>query len=118
MAHKEIMDLLNQVIKYLKDADEINTLKTLGKLTKITTSHFDDENRVMEKLNYPHYELHLTAHERVLHKLEIVGIMAGSEYSRIEHHVKALVDILEAHIDEHDMKLMQYEVALKAVEVV
>ncbi|MBU2491148.1 MAG: hemerythrin family protein [Bacteroidetes bacterium] len=67
--HKEMLDIVNELYKYLeKDYDE-KAKAVMFKLIEHTRDHFDTEETYMKQLKYPHYISHKLEHDRFYNKI-------------------------------------------------
>ena len=62
--HHQLFDLLNNFIKSCEDGADINIIKSmLDFLVNYTIQHFNDEEVLQIKCNYPDYENHKKMHD-------------------------------------------------------
>ena len=114
--HKEIFDKTNELIKLRKEkADRAKQYEQVGKvldfLIDYVKSHFESEEKIQQKYNYPNYEKHKKIHQKFIARIEELQ----AEYEADDHSMstllqlsKTLLDWLVNHIGQADRKLANY----------
>src|SRR5574343_796415 len=99
--HKHLFEVANQIFEA---HDKQSMFNCTLKLFHYIREHFKDEERLMLKIGYPHYESHVQAHEQILLKLEEIGIhFKDADFDTNELN-ELMADWLLTHILKEDMK--------------
>lgn len=114
--HKKIFALTDEAYYLLKNEnilfkqEEVN--KILEGIREYTYNHFADEEAYMEKINFPELGLQKKQHKKFAQKLEEISRNASdlsltNQDEMLLELLDYLVDWLERHILESDMKYKQ-----------
>lgn len=69
--HKKLFDILNRIYELMaKGADDENIIKILSELRDYTNYHFTEEEKMMEKINYPDLFNHQKEHKLFIAKID------------------------------------------------
>ncbi|MCL2441114.1 MAG: hemerythrin family protein [Treponema sp.] len=107
--HQQIFDLLSSLVKSCENGSDTAILKdTLDFLVNYTCKHFNDEESLQIKYNYPEYEKHKQMHEDF--KLTVAGLVhqftaSGSSLELNKDIKRIVVKWLIHHIISEDKKI-------------
>ena len=110
--HKRLFELVSDIDKACNEGDDINSLsKTLDFLLQYTVLHFNDEEALQIKYNFPEYENHKKLHE----EFEAIVSEKVAEFKE-NGGAKDLSDAVNDfvikwlinHILKEDMKIKEY----------
>jgi hemerythrin len=112
MQHRRLFELVNGLVESCADGSDVAKLKgTLDFLVNYTIQHFDEEEALQLKYNYPEYEEHKRIHEdfkvtvgRLVEKFTENG--SSAELSGDVN--KIIVRWLVNHIRREDKKIGTY----------
>ncbi|MBF0193800.1 MAG: hemerythrin family protein [Magnetococcales bacterium] len=102
--HKKLLDLIVQLFKILNKAkkDERATL-VLDELIEYTVTHFDREEELMKKHEYPELETHIKEHENMREKIKEFRVAISTNTNKVSSEVlQFLQDWLVNHISVTD----------------
>jgi hemerythrin len=120
LQHKLLIEMINQ----LDDAVRVSTKnpaiqKVLALLVQYTTSHFEDEEKLMQETGYAGFEEHCTVHRKllravtdVMEKVKAGKLLASANLAAFMHFW------LEKHIVGYDQQYAQHIAGLKTVGAV
>ena len=109
MQHRRLFELVNGLVASCADGTDVIKLKgTLDFLVNYTVQHFEDEEALQLKCNYPGYENHKRIHEEF--KVTVGGLVekftAGGSSAELSSDVnKIVVRWLVNHIQREDKKI-------------
>jgi hemerythrin-like metal-binding protein len=108
--HKRLVDLINELYKAMTEGKGNNTLaKILEELVDYTEFHFGDEEKMLEKHNYPDIKRHKEIHKNLVAKINnIKDEFKTGESSLSVGVLTFLKDWLINHIGKIDMKYSKY----------
>ncbi|MCL2444217.1 MAG: hemerythrin family protein [Treponema sp.] len=107
--HRQLFDIVNNLVNNCKsDSDTEKMKNALNFLVDYTVQHFDDEEALQIKINYPEYENHKKLHDDF--KLVVVDLVnrfnTSGSTSGLGDDVKAIViKWLVNHIMSEDKKI-------------
>ncbi|MBX7218842.1 MAG: bacteriohemerythrin [Blastocatellia bacterium] len=108
--HQELFHMVNHLhdaIIAQKDKEILSSL--LEKLTHYTVEHFEAEEALMVKINYPHLTVHQRKHNELAQQAkEIIENYRTGKYVLSITLSRFLSNWLRHHIKEDDMALVQY----------
>ena len=110
--HKELFDRINRLMTAMKDGkgkDEV--MSTLNFLEEYVVKHFNDEEELQIKNNYPKYETQHKEHEEFkasLKELRTLCETKGMSAVLVINVQKNMSDWWKKHIKELDMDLGNY----------
>ena len=110
--HKELFNLVNSLVRSCEDGTSIEHLiDTLSFLIDYTVKHFNDEEALQIKYNYPEYAKHKKLHEDF--KLTVGDLVQQFSETGISHHLcddvnKVIVKWLVNHILSEDKKIGEH----------
>ncbi|HID70673.1 MAG TPA: bacteriohemerythrin [Desulfobacterales bacterium] len=68
--HMLLVDLINEMFVIVRDKENISSLNdAISKLINYTKIHFGDEQKALEKINYPQLEEHKVIHQKLLQQV-------------------------------------------------
>lgn len=106
--HQELFELTNQVIA----TDDIAALKPLiMKLYHHTREHFELEEGLMRKVEYPQRSNHIQYHNRLLDRLNQISLGIGQGHADKPALEKLMSDWALRHIREDDARIATYVAA-------
>lgn len=100
--HKELFGYLNELQRGLTSGLGISDMSYILKgLVDYTIDHFQSEERLMKKHNYPHYESHKKEHEELIAKVSAFyeDFTEGKQAFSIE-----LLSFLDKWVTNHILK--------------
>jgi len=112
MQHRRLFELVNGLVESCAAGRDAIKLKgTLDFLVNYTVQHFDDEEALQLKYNYPGYEKHKRIHEDF--KVTVGGLVekftAGESSAELSNDVnKIVVRWLINHIQREDKKIGEH----------
>lgn len=110
--HKELINKVNDVLEACNQKKGKEKIEEMMKFLKdYTVKHFNDEEALMKKYQYPSYEEHKKIHEDFIRKVEGLDEKIkkeGINLSIIMLVNKTLVDWLINHISKVDKKVGEY----------
>jgi len=108
--HRKLVELINMLHDAMSMGKGIQVMrKVLDELVAYTTTHFADEEKVMQEHNYPGYLAHKMEHERLTFKvLEIQSKFQDRQITLTLGVMKFLQDWLVNHIQGTDQKYTAY----------
>ncbi|MDR0310173.1 MAG: hemerythrin family protein [Acidobacteriota bacterium] len=110
--HRKLFELVSGLVEACSDGSDLIRLKgTLDFLVNYTVQHFDDEEALQLKCNYPGYERHKRLHDDF--KATVGGLvekftMGGSSTELSSDVNKIVVRWLVNHIQREDKKIGQH----------
>ncbi len=108
--HKKLVNIINRFMEAKANGKSNEVLKqTLMELVSYTNYHFTDEERLMLKFNYPHYQEHNGEHRVLVKRLREVleHIKAGRHYANDELFT-LLKNWLLKHVLVHDQQFGKF----------
>ncbi|MBE3592039.1 MAG: hemerythrin family protein [Thermoanaerobacter sp.] len=110
--HKELIKKVNDVLEACNQKKGKEKIEEVMKFLKdYTVKHFNDEEALMKKYQYPSYEEHKKIHEdfvKKVYELDKEIKKEGINLSIIMLVNKTLVDWLINHISKEDKKVGEY----------
>jgi hemerythrin len=112
MQHRRLFELVSGLVAACADGSDVIKLKgTLDFLVNYTVQHFDDEEALQLKYNYPGYEKHKLLHEDF--KTTVGALVekftkSGSSAELSSDVNKIVVRWLINHIQREDKKIGEY----------
>lgn len=68
--HMLLVDLINEMFIIVRDKGDISALNAaISKLINYTKIHFGDEQKALERIDYPHLEEHKAIHKKLLRQV-------------------------------------------------
>jgi len=70
--HKELVEMTNSLFQGCTNSTQKEMhvyMRTIKKAVKYTKIHFETEEKIMQKVNYPEYILHKTEHEQFVEEV-------------------------------------------------
>ena len=108
--HRQLINIINELhlaVEYHKGNETI--VPILQKLRKYTDAHFEQEEDLLDKLNFPGKAEHVKRHREFLDKLENLEERYGSSSELLTVHVRDfLLTWLFDHIKTYDMAYKQF----------
>jgi hemerythrin len=108
--HKHLVDLLNQVIGSISSQDKDKILnETMNAALIYTKSHFQREEEMLVRENYPAVDEHKTLHKALIQDIIRLRLrlLSGSPISVMELH-KFFYNWLISHIKMEDKKYVKH----------
>ena len=108
--HKRLIGFINDFYDATdKDNNEAAIRKAVGNLTYYVKTHFADEEKLMEKYNYPELGIHRRIHERLTQGVSqyVEKLRAGQKILNLDMAI-FLKGWLEDHIAETDKKIGEF----------
>lgn len=68
--HKTLVGLINALIKFQDQEDELFLKKVMNTLVEYTKNHFAFEEKLMQDAHYPEFQDHKKQHEKFIEKIE------------------------------------------------
>jgi hemerythrin-like metal-binding protein len=109
--HHQLFEILNELFTLMAEgAEDKAIIKVINELLDYTHYHFDEEERIMEKMGYPDLEMHRQLHQELINQLK-------GFYNEAEHGMAIFVatkianvglEWLKNHILLVDHKYYQY----------
>lgn len=109
--HQAEVDMLNQLLGLLPEADDEIIDEWLEKLERHTQHHFTEEEAEMERIAYPQYDSHRYAHAETLRHLREARRMWEQERDlmRLWNFLeKDYFDWFEKHVRQFDMPVAEH----------
>jgi len=108
--HKKLISLLNELHDSMKAGLGQKMLeKTLTELTTYTQTHFQTEEKYMQKFNYPEFEQHKKEHDKFVEKVKkSYEDIKSNRISLTITILKFLSDWITNHIQGTDKKYSQF----------
>jgi methyl-accepting chemotaxis protein len=108
--HKRLIDMVNQLNDAMNSGKGFDVLKTiLGGLVEYTVTHFDDEERILTKNNYPDLAAHKKEHEALKKTAgELMQKFNGNSNALSSEVMVFLKNWLVTHIQGSDKKYAQF----------
>jgi len=108
--HKNFVNILNKLFTYLEEGEDRKELEQiLRELIDFAKVHFDSEEVIFEKYNYPHTKEHKLAHAEFHAKAKKLQEKLDSKLLTIDY---SLLDFLEDwfrnHLKVEDAKYTKY----------
>ena len=112
--HQYLFELMESAQTLLKDENILykydDLIKILKGLEDYTNKHFNDEINLMKSISYPRLQLHMTAHQGFIDKLNSFEIDAekislGTQDQMIYDLIEYLKEWLQIHILDCDKKV-------------
>jgi hemerythrin-like metal-binding protein len=109
-AHKKIYDMINELSEKLYEATSEEDLgETLNTLADYIIQHFDIEDEMLEKYEYPKFEEHRAEHNIFRTKIKaLLTIYFDGRYALSIDTIHFLRDWLTTHIKTSDMAYATY----------
>jgi len=110
--HRELFNLVNSLIRSCDDGtDTVKLKETLLFLVNYAVLHFDDEEALQIKYNYPEYENHKKLHDEF--KVVVIELVkrfneTGSSIELSKDVKKIVIKWLVKHIMDEDKKIGNY----------
>ena len=106
--HKKLIELINDLILHSNAAPESKIVnETLYELFKYTRYHFQDEEELMQNLNYPNLEEHKKSHKNFIYKISMFCMEVMDRKATVtEDILKFLTNWIVEHtmLDDQDFK--------------
>lgn len=108
--HKYLVDLINELSKiYTNKKDKYEIKKILDKLVSYAITHFNEEESMFIKINYPYTEEHIKEHLQFVNKInEFREMYAKNRISLSKEMLVFLQRWLFDHILMEDKKYQQF----------
>jgi hemerythrin-like metal-binding protein len=108
--HKRLIDMVNQLNEAMNSGKGFDVLKTiLGGLVEYTVTHFDDEEKILTKNNYPDLAAHKKEHEALKKTAgELLQKFNGNSNALSSEVMVFLKNWLVTHIQGSDKKYAQF----------
>lgn len=110
--HQELVDKLNEFLDAcIKQKGKEKIMETLSFLKDYTAEHFESEEAIMRRFNYPEYAEHKKDHDDFIATVEELekGIMSqGPNILSTMKLNRTLTDWLLTHISKSDLKIGEY----------
>lgn len=107
--HKFLVKLINNIFIAVRDKNEQASGLTLDELITYTQVHFDHEEKLMAKANYPNLEEHKIIHKKLLEKVnEYKYLLENSDAKILQELYIFLREWLMDHIMKEDMAFKVY----------
>ena len=106
--HKQLIKLINRLFGASLSLDPARVVQTvLNELTSYVQFHFNREEALMRRYNYPDYETHRQAHQQLLESVERFqrNFVLGLAINLKEEIEVTLRDWLVVHIQDQDKQL-------------
>ena len=115
--HMELINITNKLFSnYMSGQNKINAafLNTIHEAVEYTRYHFGTEEKVMERINYPHYANHKREHTNFIREVlvKVDDFKTGKILAPLEF-VYFLRDWVLHHIAVSDKRLGDYLLSLK-----
>jgi hemerythrin len=115
--HKELVRLTNELYDSCMGDDEEMTARfksTLSSLVHYVSEHFGAEERLLQRVNYPHYLDHKREHEGFVRKmLDYAKLFRDGKSFVPNNFVRFLKDWILSHIAVSDKQYSEYLLSLK-----
>jgi hemerythrin-like metal-binding protein len=105
LQHRELFNLAN---KFLIAPDKVSSASCAMGLLKYTRGHFNYEENLMKKLEYPALEMHIAQHTDLIALLNDVAENITDESLSMQDMEAFLYAWLLDHISSSDTKLVHY----------
>lgn len=109
--HQGLMEIMNKLYDQSNSgAGKEEIISTLGALGTATVSHFSDEEKYMESVNYPELDKHKIMHRRLLEKFagHSKAFSDGGDSTLPPAFFNFLKLWLSSHIQGNDMKYAEH----------
>ncbi|MEN8169654.1 MAG: bacteriohemerythrin [Pseudomonadota bacterium] len=109
--HKRLFDILNTIHEAAKEGRGEEIIEgSLNELASYTKYHFDEEDKLMVKSNYPHLEAQRQAHTAFLNKIQEFQdeVAKGNGLFVVTNVAVTVKDWLKQHILTMDMQYEDY----------
>jgi hemerythrin len=115
--HREFIRLTNELYQSCllgDDAARIYFMKAIKSVVNYVGEHFSTEEKILESVNYPEFEIHKNRHEEFVKKvLEDVKSFQGGRKFVPNQFVRYLKDWVLSHIAVEDKRYSEYIFTLK-----
>jgi hemerythrin len=115
--HKELVRLTNELYASCMLSDEKTTAQfktTLSSLVHYVTEHFGAEERLLQRVGYPHYAEHKKEHESFVKKmLDDMKLFSEGKSFVPNNFVRFLKDWILSHIAVSDKQYSEFLFSLK-----
>lgn len=102
--HKQLIDLINTIEDCLFNSSDFEALiSAMKKLEKYTYAHFEREQNIMKRINYPRHFQHFKSHHDLKNQYEQIKSRVFEDIN-LYHEVREkdeLYDILRAWLIDH-----------------
>ena len=112
LQHQQLIERLNRlIIANNEGTDQVSLSETLDFLINYVEQHFNDEEELQLKYNYPRYKEHKEEHEKF--RIVINSLMnrlhtEGYTTSLMNNTLNTMSDWFVMHINEEDLRLAIY----------
>lgn len=108
--HRRLFDLLNQLSDAIADGRSSEELvQVIDSLADYTGTHFRDEEALLRKASYPHYDAHIALHHKFEETVKKARIDVQSGKGMVASElVRFLTDWLVQHIAKQDLRYVPY----------
>ena len=109
--HLEILILMDDAMIASKDRDIPKLNECLNHIKACLTDHFNHEETLMDKIDYPYKAWHKEVHARVSNSLSETFNRYTQNKNSVAAHIaltRELEKIIAHHVDETDRQLVEY----------
>lgn len=112
--HKKLIGILNKIYSALQKEDNDQVDSLLDEFKSLKEKHFESENVLMKKSNFPGYFSHKTEHDRAFNKLQVfVTNVKNNEAVADEVFLISMKTWFENHLELKDKKLASFLLSKK-----
>lgn len=110
--HQAIIRLVNEVDRAIKAKDSARFAETLKRLEDATRTHFGNEAKIAQAINY-RFDHHHLEHQYILKEMQVIEEEVASMHglwseSVAEHYYQFLSAWATEHISQDDMKMKAF----------
>jgi len=107
--HKQLINYIDNFYTVADSGDLKACVKSFDNIVSFTTYHFRDEERMLEKANYPQLERHKMIHQQLVEQVTDLGKRLAEGQKNAPSDIKVfLKNWLTAHIKGIDMKYSDF----------
>lgn len=113
--HKILFDIAAEAFKTVNSPDRVNKIRTIIKrLYDYMKTHFKNEERYMQEINYADFEIHKKLHENIIAQLnDFIRQLSKIKLETFEKELARIIDIsLLQHIIQEDRKIIIWQKSL------
>jgi hemerythrin len=110
--HKRLVEICNHLIDFIKQGGRSNEFaEILSEMTDYTLSHFEKEEKYMEKMSYPKFEQHREQHKNYIYKVAKLNYeLMSNDHLKPEEIISFLKKWWENHILIQDKEYELYKI--------
>lgn len=103
--HRQLFELVNL---FPENPDVAVIRQAIMKLFKYTREHFECEEGMMLRMNYPHRDTHIELHNLLISKLSAISLESFQDSDTVHEFKHFLYEWIIDHVGRHDKDYAQY----------